>query len=149
MLAENTIGSKGSKGMRWIAAGLACLAALPWVMLAAGAPTSLLEWVPAALVAIGFAGAFLITAVASLRGRSRTDLLVVGLSVLSLFTLLYAPAFAMGGPIAGAPQSVVCLPGTGICWNHLHSAFKALAAVLVAALLLAAKVQLAVRASGA
>jgi hypothetical protein len=149
VLAITSVGTQGPKGTRWLAAGLACLAAVPWVMLGAGAPTSLLVWVPAALVAIGFVCAFLIVAVASLRGRRRADFLLIGLTVLSLVTLLYAPALAMGGPIAGAPESVVCPPGTGICWNYLHSAFKVHAAVLVAALVLAAKVQLAGRASGA
>ena len=103
----------------------------------------------AALVALAFACAFLFLAVASLRDRERTDLLLVGIAVLSLVTLLYAPAFAMGGPIAGAPESVVCPAGTGICWNYLHAAFKVQAAILVAALVLAGKFQLARRASGA
>jgi hypothetical protein len=149
MLATNAIHTQGSKGTRWFAAGLACLAAMPWAILAAGAPTSLLVWVPAALVAIGFACTFLIVAVVSFRGRPPTGFLLVGLMVLSLVTLLYAPALAMGGPMAGAPESVVCRPGTGICWNYFHNAFKAQAAVLVAALVLAAKVQLSERASRA
>jgi hypothetical protein len=116
-------------------------------MLAAGAPASLLLWIPAALVAMGFACAFLAVAVTSLQGRRRTDLLLVGLTALSLVTLLFAPALAMGGPIVGAPESVVCPPGTGICWSYLHGAFKVQAAVLLAAVLLAAKTYLGGRAS--
>lgn len=92
MRTTNTDDSNGSKGARWLAAGLACLAAVPWLMLAAGAPSSLLLWIPASLVAIGFACAFLAVAVVSIRGRLRSDFLLIGLAALSLVTLLYAPA---------------------------------------------------------
>ena len=145
MLATNTSSYHGSTSTRWVGAGLACLAAVPWGMLAAGASTSLIVWVPAALVSIAFAIAFLIVAVGSLRGRRRIDLVLVGLLAFSLVTLLYAPALAMGGPISGAPESVACPSSAGICWNYLHSAFKVQAAVLVAALVLTGKVQLAAR----
>ena len=149
MLATNTTGYHCSQGTRWLTAALACLAAAPWAMLAAGTPSSLIVWVPAALFAIAFAVAFLIVAVASLLGRRRADFVLVSLLLFSLVTLLYAPALAMGGPVAGAPKSVVCPPGTGICWNYLHSAFKVQAVVLVAALILVGKIQISGRASGA
>ena len=147
MQPTNAIGFRGSRATRLLTAGLAFLGAVPWAMLAAGAPATLLLWIPAALVAMGFACAFLAVAVAALLGRRRTDLLLVGLAALSLITLLYAPALAMGGPIVGASESVVCPPGTGICWNYLHGAFKVQAAVLLAAVLLAAKTYLGGRAS--
>jgi hypothetical protein len=147
MHAKSALRSPDSKVSRWLAAGLAFVAATPWVLLAVGAPTSLLVWIPAATIAASFAAAFLVTAAAALLGRGRTDLLLIGLTVLSLVTLLYAPALALGGPAQDAPESVVCPPGTAICWNYLHSAFKVHAAVLVAGLLLVARTRIIGRAS--
>jgi hypothetical protein len=118
-------------------------------MLAIGAPSALLVWVPSALVASAFVAGFLIIAVMSQREYSRTHFALVGLTAISVVTLLYAPALAMGGPVVGAPESVVCAPRVAVCWNYLHSAFVVEAAVLVVAMLWAIKAHTAAVPSGA
>ena len=140
---------KNPQFTRWLCAVIAVVTAATWAMLAAGAPTVLLSWVPSAIGALAFALSFMAIAVMSIRSASHTDVLLVGLSVLSLIALLYAPALAIGGPIEGAPVSVVCPSGTAICWSYLHAAFKVQAVVLIVATLLAGKRLLAGRTSGA
>ena len=140
---------KRTQFTRWVPAVIAVVAAVPWAMLAAGAPTALLNWVPSAIGAFAFALGFMAIAVMSIRRARYTHLLLVGLAVLSVIALLSAPALAMGGPIAGAPESVVCPPRTAVCWNYLHAALRVQAAVLVAAILLASKGLVAWRAGGA
>ena len=149
MLSTVSETKKRTQFTRWVPAVIAVVAAVPWVMLAAGAPTALLNWVPSAISACAFAVGFITIAVMSIRRPRHTHLLLVGLAALSVIALLYAPALAMGGPIAGAPESVVCPPRTAMCWNYLHAAFTVQAAVLVAAILFASKGLVAWRPGGA
>ena len=132
-----------------LVASLATAAAIPWVMLALGAPSALLSWLPSAIVALAFIAGFLAIALVSLRGHIKTHFALVGLVAVSIVTLLYAPALAMGGPVVDAPGSVICAPGTALCWNYLHSAFMVEAIVFVLSVLLAIKARAAAVASGA
>ena len=45
---------QNSQFTRWVCAVIAVVAAAPWAMLAAGAPTALLSWVPSAIGALAF-----------------------------------------------------------------------------------------------
>lgn len=132
---------------RWATVVAALLAAALWARLAAGAPSSLVVWLPSVVVAIALCFSFVAVSAVAAKGNQRAALLLASLSAIAILLLLFAPALALGGPMAGAPASVICGPGTGLCWKYLHSAFVAQAVLFATGALLAARAR-AVGATG-
>ena len=137
MLSHDADRKKPSRITQWLTAVVALLAAILWASLAARSPSALIVWLPSMLVALALCAGFISVAAAALRGYHGSALALSSLSALAVALLLYAPALALGGAIADAPASVLCMPGQGLCWSYLHTAFVVHAALLAGATLLA------------
>ena len=137
MLWHDADRKKPARITQRLTAIVALLAAILWACLAAGSPSTLIVWLPSMLVALALCAGFISVAAAAVRGHQKSALALSSLLVLAVALLLYAPALALGGAIADAPASVLCMPGQGLCWSHLHTAFVVHAALFAGATLLA------------